>query len=65
MHRMAVGFGMVWPMFFHPSVNSFSSIAFMGLPCPTNNTGIDDCCGGRFENGFRGSDIIVFYLLYI
>jgi hypothetical protein len=37
---MALGRGIVSPAFFQPSVNSFTSIAFIGLPCPTNKTGM-------------------------
>src|SRR5690606_1840950 len=40
MHKMAFGLGISLAIFRKPSTNSFSSMAFMGLPCPKNNTGI-------------------------
>jgi hypothetical protein len=44
MQRIALGFGMVAAMFRKPRTNSFSSIAFIGFPCPRNKAGI--CCEG-------------------
>src|SRR5512136_904312 len=41
MHRIAVGLGKDSPTLFHVSANRDFSIAFIGLPCPTNKTGID------------------------
>src|ERR1035437_4400147 len=39
-HKIALGVGNVFPISFHFLENSLSSIAFIGLPCPRNNTGI-------------------------
>src|SRR4051812_16774132 len=39
-HTIAFGFGIVLPMFLNPATNSFSSMAFIGLPWPRNSTGI-------------------------
>src|SRR5512135_3253369 len=39
-HRIALGVGRVLPISRHPLENSLSSMAFIGLPCPTNSTGI-------------------------
>jgi hypothetical protein len=40
MTRMALGFGIPFPAFLNPVTNSFSSMAFMGEPCPRKRTGI-------------------------
>src|SRR5690242_20496887 len=40
MQSMALGTGKAFAAVCQPLVNSFSSMAFIGLPCPTNNTGI-------------------------
>src|SRR3954467_12260606 len=38
--RMALGFGTLFAISRHAVVHSFDSIAFIGLPCPTNRTGM-------------------------
>ena len=40
---LAFGVGMARPTSLHPLENTLSSMAFIGLPCPMNSTGI--CCG--------------------
>lgn len=45
-HRMAVGVGSVCPIDFQCCENTLSSMAFMGLPCPTNNAGMGLFCVG-------------------
>jgi hypothetical protein len=40
MQRTADGLGIDFTMFRNPLTNSFSSMAFIGLPCPRNSTGI-------------------------
>lgn len=40
MHRIAAGFGSRPASCFHDLLNGLSSIAFIGLPCPTKRTGI-------------------------
>jgi hypothetical protein len=40
MQRIAVGVGIVCDTFRKPATNSFSSMAFMGLPCPRNKAGM-------------------------
>ena len=36
----ALGLVISLPIFLNPATNSFSSMAFIGLPCPRNSTGI-------------------------
>ena len=38
--RIALGLGIPFATFLNPVTNSFSSMAFIGLPWPRNNTGI-------------------------
>ena len=40
MQRMALGRGSDWATSPHARLNSLSSIAFIGLPCPRNRAGI-------------------------
>src|SRR5690606_29188305 len=45
MHNIAVGVAILCAIFRNPLTNSFSSIAFIGLPGPKNNTGIFSVSG--------------------
>src|SRR5690606_35420533 len=45
MHNIALGVGILCAIFGNPLTNSLSSIAFIGLPCPKNNTGIFSVSG--------------------
>src|SRR5208337_787819 len=52
MQRMACGFGSSLPIAFHPLLNLFSSMAFIGLPCPTKSRGITFSCLPRVSLNF-------------
>src|SRR5690606_2253964 len=50
---IAFGFSIVWDMLRKPWTNSFSSIAFIGLPWPRNNTGILEVSESSSVNLFK------------
>src|SRR5690606_3574343 len=50
---IAFGFSIVWDKLRKPWTNSFSSIAFIGLPWPRNNTGILEVSESSSVNLFK------------
>jgi len=57
-HRIAVGFGNALAAIFQARLNSLSSMAFIGEPCPTNNTGILSAFGSSSVNFLKEDRVI-------
>src|SRR5690554_7369274 len=64
-HKIACGRGISLAMFRKPRTNSFSSMAFIGLPCPKNNTGILPVLFIEVVTCFNVFNLILHLLLHL
>jgi hypothetical protein len=58
-HNIAFGTGRVFAVSLQPFTKMFSSMAFIGLPCPTNSTGMMSVLTGDEDTELISSNFII------